>query len=331
MADEELDAEKLQAAAKFVEESPLCVKTPLIKDAGIFFPTLPTLQSVRTLSLKLENMQVTGSFKVRGVSNQLQHLPASVTSGETKLITMSAGNYGKAFAYATARLGLQGLVIMPETAPANRVTVIQDLGAKVERCPTSELEPTVTRYVKEQGMLYLHSFDDFNLVAGHGSLGIEILADLSPEKPDIVLVCCGGGGLVAGTAAAIKFCGAPNCRVYAVEPVGACTMYDSFKMGCPASNSNVKTLAAGLAPPYAGKITYRLCKQFVEEILLVTDEEIVAAVAALYNAGLKVEPSGAAAFAALMAGKVPDFEGKNVVVVLTGGNVTPEELCQLLK
>ncbi|XP_014674577.1 PREDICTED: serine racemase-like [Priapulus caudatus] len=143
---------------------------------------------------------------------------------------------------------------------------------------------------------------------------------------DIIVCAVGGGGILAGLAAAIKLSGHTSCRLYGVEPTGSQTMYQSFQHGCPVAMP-VKTIASGLAPPFAGQHTFLHCRQFVDDIVLVADEEIISAMWKLYDGGLKVEPSGAAALAAVLTGKIPDVSGKNVVVVVSGGNVTPEELC----
>lgn len=299
-------------------------KTPLLSGAEHLFNINTSIK----LHLKLENTQVTGSFKVRGVINQFRHVPSGYGTDEHQLVSMSAGNYGKAFAYMASKIGLKGTILMPDTAPDNREVLIKSYGIAVERLPTMNLMTGINRHCKEDGMLFLHSFDDVNLIAGHGTIGLEILEAI-PE-PDIILVSCGGGGLLAGTASAIKLSGHKNCRIYGVEPEGSCTMYESFKAGKPVGRP-VHSVAAGLSPPFAGAICYKQCKQYVDDILLVLDSEILASVMTLYNAGLVVEPSGAAAFAALQHGKVPDVNDKTVVVVITGGNMSPEELLQYSK
>ncbi|XP_077987244.1 serine racemase-like isoform X4 [Glandiceps talaboti] len=314
--------EELKLAYEVVKESPLCIHTPMLHQVQDKFGFDPSID----LHLKLENMQITGSFKPRGIIYQLKSVPEKAVTGEQTLVTMSAGNYGKAFAYLTNLQKLKALVLMPITAPDNRQTVIQGYGAAVLRCDTMELQPTVDRLVAEEAMHYMHSFDDARLLAGHGSLGFEILEDL--DDPDIVIVCCGGGGLLGGTAAAIKLSGRSSTRIYGVEPEGASAMYRSRKSGHPVKEENVKTIAAGLAPPYAGPNCFRHNMEFVDDMVLVSDDDIIKAVKTLYGAGLVVEPSGAAAFAALQNNKIPDVEGKKVVVVLTGGNVTPQELCK---
>ncbi|KAG7276369.1 hypothetical protein CRUP_014401 [Coryphaenoides rupestris] len=191
---------------------------------------------------------------------------------------MSAGNYGKAFAYASKHYGSKG----------------KSFGVEVERVPASCLTDVVNRCVQNDHMTFLHPYDDLDLIAGHASLGLEVL-EAVPE-PDVVVVCCGGGGLLAGVAAAVRLSGSSRTRIYGVEPEG-------------------------------GTLPYQLCRRHVDQIVLVSDEEIKAAVSALYRSGLVVEPSGAAAFAAVSAGdRIPDMAGKNVVCILSGGNMGKDEL-----
>ncbi|TWW64536.1 putative serine racemase [Takifugu flavidus] len=235
----------------------------------------------------------------------------------------TAGNYGKSFAYAVKLYGEKGKVVMPETAPVSRSVLIQSFGVEVERVPTSSLMDVVNRCVQEDNMTFLHSYDDLDLIAGHASLGLEVL-EVMPE-PDVVVVCCGGGGLLAGVAAAIKLSGCDKTRIYGVEPEGACTMYKSFIEEKPVGMDS-KSVASGLAPPSAGALPFKLCQRYVESIILLSDEEIKSAVPILYKAGLVVEPSGCAAFAAIVGKKIPDLEGKKVVCILSGGNIGKDEL-----
>lgn len=158
--------------------------------------------------------------------------------------------------------------------------------------------------------------------------GFEILEDCI--HADVIVVPCGGGGLLAGIATAVKLSGS-SCRIYGVEPEAAPTMFESFRIGCPVGMDITHTVATGLCPPRAGTNTFRHCQQFVEGIFLVSDSQIIDTMWKLYNAGLLVEPSGAAALAALLYGKIPDVAGKTVVVVISGSNVTPEELVKLQK
>ncbi|XP_052411242.1 phenylserine dehydratase [Carassius gibelio] len=307
--------EMLREACVSVRCSPLdVINTPMIPWSQT---TLP-LNNPCNIHIKLENMQRTGSFKIRGVANQFAR---RLKGGY--FVTMSAGNYGKSFAYACKHYGAKGKVVMPETAPTSRSVLIQSLGVEVERAPTPRLMDAVNRSIREHSMTFLHSFDDPDLITGHASLGFEIL-EVVPS-PDVVVVCCGGGGLLAGVAAAIKLSGCDHTKIYGVEPEGACTMYKSFIEKKPVG-MDAKSIASGLAPPFAGSLPYELCQKYVENIVLVTDEEIRSAVSTLYRAGLVVEPSGAAAFAAVTNDRIPDTNGKNVVVILSGGNIEKDEL-----
>lgn len=311
----------IKEAIALQNESEHVVRTPMLKQVQDVFEVDKSI----ALNLKLENMQVTGSFKTRGFITMMNNLPEGYGTNEKKLLTMSAGNAGKAFAFLTSKMGLKGKVLMPETAPINRVYLIQSYGVEVERMPSTKLHAGVEKCEKEENMLYLHSFDDIKLIQGHASAGMEILEDV--PDPDVIVVCCGGGGLVSGIAAAVKLSGHLDCRIYGVEPEGSRTMFESYKAGKPVG-MEVKSVAAGLSPPYSGPNTYRHCKKYVKDILLVSDTEILQGMFQLQKHGLMVEPSGAAAFAALYHGKVPDVKGKKVVVVITGGNVTPEELVE---
>uniref|UniRef100_A0A3B5B834 L-serine deaminase n=1 Tax=Stegastes partitus TaxID=144197 RepID=A0A3B5B834_9TELE len=315
MAEVSADAvtlDLLREARETVRSSPLgVINTPVIAWCQT---TLPLSISCN-IHIKLENMQRT-SFKIRGVANQFARRPSG-----GHFVTMSAGNYGKSFAYASKHYGSKGKVVMPETAPESRSILIQSFGVEVERVPTSCLMNVVNRCVQEDNMTFLHSYDDLDLIAGH-ALGMELL-EVVPE-PDVVVVCCGGGGLLAGVAAAIKLSGCDDTRIYGVEPEGACTMYKSFIEKKPVG-MDAKSIASGLAPPFA-RLPFELCRRYVEEIVLVSDEEIKAAVSTLYRSGLVVEPSGSAAFAAVVNNKIPRLEGKNVVCILSGGNIGKDEL-----
>uniref|UniRef100_A0A3Q3JB36 L-serine deaminase n=1 Tax=Monopterus albus TaxID=43700 RepID=A0A3Q3JB36_MONAL len=303
----------LREAMETVRSSPLgIINTPLIPWCQT---TLP-LSIDCNIFLKLENMQRT-SFKIRGVANQFTKRPKGL-----HFVTMSAGNYGKSFAYALKHYESKGKVVMPETAPVSRANLLQSFGVEVERVPTSSLMNVVTRCVQEDKMIFLHSYDDLDLIAGHASLGMEVLEVNS--DPDVVVVCCGGGGLLAGVAAAIKLSGCAKTRIYGVEPEGACTMYKSFIEKKPVG-MDAKSIASGLAPPFA-RLPYELCQRYVEAIVLVSDQEIKAAVSTLYKSGLVVEASGSAAFAAIVNNKIPELEGKNVVCIISGGNIGKDEL-----
>jgi threonine dehydratase len=306
----------------------------LTKSEQVFRTPLVRLPSKRLgipenveLYAKMENMQNTGSFKVRGFVNMLEKAPKELHSGEIVPITMSAGNFARAFAQVLSAVNIKGKVLMPDAAPKNRRAKIESFGMEVELHHVSKLQPTIDSYVSKGGMLYLHPFDDLNLIAGHGSAGLEMLEDLS--NIDIVVVCCGGGGLLAGVAAAVKQSGGELTKVIGVEPEGAPTMYLSMQEGHPVVKNSVRSVAAGLCPPFAGEIAYRHVVKFVDDIVLVSDEQILHAAKSLFSIGILVEPSGAAALAAVQSSKIESIDNKRIVVTLSGSNITPEEVAQL--
>jgi len=273
------------------------------------------------VSLKLENFQTMGSFKIRGIVNMMHQAPDN-----RALVTLSAGNYGRSFSYIAQKKGKSGVVVMPETVPKDRIAFIEGCGMKVELAPTSELQARVNEWVKK-GYLFTHPFDNLPTIAGYGSIGLEILEDL-PDV-DIVVVCVGGGGLLSGILTAIAETTKnrrKQVRVIGVEPEGANSMYLSLQQG-KAVKIQPKTIAHGLAPPYAGTITYEHVKKYDGSIVLVSDEEIKEAVKILYNDyKIVCETSGAAGFAALLSGKIGDVAGKNVACVISGGNIGIQEL-----
>jgi len=208
------------------------------------------------------------------------------------------------------------------------------MGVAVERMPSAQLKAGVQR-CEEEGDIFLHPFDDRHLIAGYGSLGKEILEDV-PDV-DFVLICCGGGGLLAGTALALSKLAKSSVRIFGVEPVNACGMYKSLQAKTAVQCPEAKSIAGGLAPPFAGENAYQHISTFVEDILLVTDEELRETVGLAFKRGLVVEPSGAAALAAFLTGKLEqsvgrkELCGKKIVAVITGSNVSPAELADLLQ
>jgi len=313
--------EMLQAC-DIVFRSKDCVKTPMLKDVQMLqFKVGKAIDS--NVHLKLENMQITGSFKIRGVTNQMVQLEET---NHTKVVTMSAGNYGKAFSYACKQHDLKGVVAMPTTAPVSRELVIKENGCKVVRVASHLLMEKMKEFEAE-GFRFLHPFDDKHLIAGYSSVGKEITDELIP---DVVVVCCGGGGLLSGVAAFIK--SHPECehtRIYGVEPETANSMQRSLNEGRAAQLPQANSIAAGLAPPFAGQNCYRHVTKFVDGIITVTNKQICQATRHLCERGIFAEASGSAAFAAVMFDKIPDVANKCVVVMVTGGNASPTELVEV--
>lgn len=279
------------------------------------------------LRFKAEMLQKTGSFKPRGMLNCLQQLDAGEKS--RGVVTMSAGNAAQALAFAAARLGIAATVVMPQQAARSKAAATEGYGARVLlHGGMHDLLPKVQQLQREEGLTFVHPFDDLRVIAGQGTLGLELLEDGPP--PDLVLVPVGGGGLLAGVAAALKQ-KRPATRVVGVEPEGAAALSRSLASGKAERLAQVNTIADGLAAPFAGAHCLRHAQAFVDEIVLVRDEEIAAALRLiLERCKLLAEPAAAAGFAALLYGKVQVDPGAEVICVLSGGNVDRALLRSLL-
>ncbi|XP_065066648.1 probable serine racemase [Rhopilema esculentum] len=319
-------------ARDLIYDKGLVHKTPVIDGRYLLGPgTKNIMQLVRGFEMKCENMQCSGSFKMRGASYQFSQIE---DISEECLITISAGNYGTSFATLAKELGVaqQAYVYMPKTVPLTRKQRIEAFGVSVNcNYPQESLMDGISekqRLLRKSGMNsnFLHPFDDINVIIGHGSAGLELLEQV-PDA-DIVLVCCGGGGFLAGVTAAIRLSGNKKTKVYGVEHTISCTMFDSLhsnKIAHMMENPS-KTICHGISAPFTGQIPFKIFRALGDGVIKITEEEALGAVKLLYKVGLVVEPSGAAAVAAVLSNKVPDIEGKKVVAFITGGNVTPEEL-----
>jgi threonine dehydratase len=271
------------------------------------------------LHLKAEVFQKIGSFKLRGVLNKFHNL----TEEEKKQggITISAGNHAQSLAYAASQLGIQSVVVMPQYAAKNKIKATKSYGAEViMHGSSSGLMDRCRELMDERGLTLVHPFDDPFIIAGQGTIGLEILEDLT-GVPDVVVVPVGGGGLISGIAAAVKLKN-PSIKVIGVEPNGANAMYQSLQMNSVISLSKIETIADGLAAPFAGKYTLAHVKKYVDDIVLVSDEEILEGLRTLLIQGkILTEPAGAAGFAALLTKKITVPQDSQVICVLSGGNI----------
>jgi threonine dehydratase len=275
--------------------------------------------------LKLELFQKTGSFKPRGVLNRLASL--SEAERQRGLITLSAGNHAQAVAWAARQYGVRATVVMPTRATAAKVEATRGYGGDVLQTD-GDLLATALEVQRERNLTLVHPFDCPFVIAGQGTLGLEV-AEQVPDL-DTVIVGVGGGGLISGVAAAIKAV-RPNARVIGVEPVGAAGMTESLRRGEPARLDRLDTIADGLAAPFAGRLNYLHVRELVDEMVLVTDEEIIAAIPLLMQrCKIVPEPAGAAAVAALLSGKFTPPPGSTTVAVISGGNIDQGKLKQLL-
>jgi threonine dehydratase len=277
--------------------------------------------------LKADHLQKTGSFKARGMTNRILTLdPEARARGA---ITLSAGNAGQAYAWAGSSAGVPVTVVMPEGAVRTKVDACLGYGARVvlHGAHVGETFAEMERLRDAEGLTFVHPFDDPEVIAGHGSLGLELIEDV-PEI-DVLVVGVGGGGLISGVAAAVKG-RRPACRVYGVEPERSNAMSLALERNEIVS-IDPTSVADGLGAPFAGRWTLAMCSLLLDGIVLIDDPTILAGV----HFGLErlkqvLEPAGAAALAAVLTGRIPIRDGERVAVVLSGGNVEIERLGELL-
>ena len=241
------------------------------------------------------------------------------------IVTMSAGNHAAAVAYAARSFGAKVIVAMPETAPATKVAATRAYGAEIRFAPDTTMLMPIVDKLREAGFRFVHPWDD--VVPGTGTIGLEILDDL-PDA-DLVVVPVGGGGLIAGIATAIR-ARRPGARVVGIQPEGAAAMRRSLAAGKPIRLERVDTIADGCTAPSVGVLALEIVQRLVDDVVLVSDEQIARGMRFLFDrARLVVEPAGAAGVAALLEGLVRVRPGERVVAILSGGNVDLDRMAQL--
>jgi len=293
--------------------------TPLLSAS-----TLGDRAGVR-LHLKCENLQKTGSFKPRGALNKVLSLSRAERS--RGLITVSAGNHAQAVAWAARQVGVPCAVVMPVDAPRSKLDAVKGYGAEVMlHGDRATLFDKLHEECRARGATFVHPFDDPVVLAGAGTVGLEIMEQM-PES-QAVIVPVGGGGLLSGVACAVKAL-SPMTRVIAVELEAGPGLKPALDAGKPVTVTRPSnTLADGMTPPFVGAIPLEVARRFVDEIVNVSEEEIIAAMELLITrAKLYVEGSGAAASAALLSGRVRLPEGARTVAVVSGGNVDLARAC----
>ncbi|MEV6847396.1 threonine/serine dehydratase [Actinoplanes sp. NPDC051411] len=281
----------------------------------------PVLQVSDSTWFKLEYTQHTGSFKTRGMLNQILSAPALPAAG---IVTASGGNAGLAAAYAARELGVPAEIYLPLTAPPVKVAKLGKLGARVVQAGNeyAEAASAASVHAAETGALYCHAYDDPAMVAGNGTLGLELLEQI-PGGFDTVLVAVGGGGLIAGVIAALS----PEVRVVSVEPSTSACLHAALRSGAPVDVPVSGVAADSLGARRAGQIAYDLASSFEVPALLVDDDAIVDARRRLWDDyRIAVEHGTAAAYAALTSGVYRPTPGERVVVLLCGANTDPSDL-----
>lgn len=277
----------------------------------------PALNPDADIYLKTENLQITGSFKVRGAYYKISQLTdAEKAAG---VVASSAGNHAQGVALAASKAGISSTICIPDVAPISKVEATKRYGAKVELV-AGVYDDAYKRAVElqQEGRTLIHPFDDVDVIAGQGSIGLELLDQL-PDL-DAVIVPIGGGGLISGVAFAIKSLN-PKCKVYGVQASGAPSMRNSINHHQIETLEEVSTIADGIAVKQPGKLTYELCEKYVDDICTVTDDEVSTAILALIERQKMIaEGAGAVAVAAAMFNKF-DIKGKKVACLVSGGNI----------
>lgn len=280
------------------------------------------------LYLKPENLQITGSFKVRGAGYKIAML--SEEEKAKGVIACSAGNHAQGVALAASKCGIKSLICLPDSAPISKVEATKAYGAEVnlvKGCYDDAYNEAL-RLRDEMGYTFVHPFDDENVIAGQGTVGLEIIQNL--DNIDAIIVPVGGGGLLSGIAFAAKSI-RPSVKVYGVQAAGASSMFNSIRDKKIECLDKVSTIADGIAVKQPGENTFKYVNQYVDDIVLVTDDEISSAILALIEKQKMIaEGAGAAAVAAAMLDKVP-VKGKNVVSVVSGGNIDVTSLSRVIK
>ncbi|MDD6062390.1 MAG: threonine ammonia-lyase [Oscillospiraceae bacterium] len=279
------------------------------------------------LYLKPENLQITGSFKVRGSAYKIAML--SDEEKERGVVACSAGNHAQGVALAATKNGIHSLICLPDTAPISKVEATKGYGAEV--CLVAGCYDDAYQKALElrdsQGYTFVHPFDDENVIAGQGTIALEILNDL--DNIDAIVVPIGGGGLISGIAYTVKQI-RPSIKVYGVQVNGAPSMYNSIKNNQIECLPSVQTIADGIAVKQPGENTFKLISEYVDDIVLVSDDEVSSAILALIEKQKMIaEGAGATAVAAVLAKKLP-VEGKRVVCLVSGGNIDVTSLSRVI-
>ena len=297
----------------------------VVRHTRIIGPT--KLSSETQVYLKPENLQHTGAFKLRGAYYKISQLTPE--EKERGVIACSAGNHAQGVAYGATRNGIKSLICLPAGAPISKIEATKRLGAEVCLVPGvyDDAYERAVQLQQEKGYVMIHPFDDVKVIAGQGTIGLEILE----EMPDVeaIVVPIGGGGLIAGIAFAVKSL-KPNVKVYGVQAAGAPSMAESVSKGERIHLDSVSTVADGISVKEPGVNTFEMCQRYVDEIVTVSEDEIAAAILALIEQQKLVsEGAGAVSVAAVMFDKLP-IKGKKTVCVVSGGNIDVTSLSRVI-
>lgn len=300
----------------------------VLKKVARSTPVISAPKIGENVSIKAENLQLTGSFKLRGAYYKI----SSLTSEEKVkgVIACSAGNHAQGVALSATKNGIKSTICIPAGAPLSKVEATRGYGGDVVLVPGvyDDAYAKAVELTEKNGYTFVHPFNDEKVIAGQGTIGLEILE----QEPDVeaVFVPIGGGGLISGVACAIKSV-KPECKVYGVQAAGAPSMFDSINKGEIIELANVSTIADGIAVKKPGDLTFEMCQKYVDGIVTVTEDEIATAILALMEMQKTVsEGAGATSVAAVMFDKVPEVKGKNIVCIVSGGNIDVSILSRVI-
>lgn len=299
----------------------------VLKEAATVTPVIKADKIGENIYLKSENFQLTGSFKLRGAFYKI----ASLTPEEAEkgVIACSAGNHAQGVALSATRKGIKSVICMPAGAPISKVEATKAYGGEVVLVPGvyDDAAKRAVELMEEKGYTFVHPFNDERVIAGQGTIGLEIIQQL-PDV-EVVYVPIGGGGLISGVSYAIKAL-KPDCKVIGVQAAGAPSMYESRKQGEPIELEKVSTIADGIAVKRPGDLTFEMCQKYVDEIVTVTEDEIATAILTLMEKQKTVaEGAGATALAAAMFDKA-NLKGKKSVCIVSGGNIDVNILSRVI-
>ena len=299
-----------------------------LKEVARSTPVISAPKIGENVSIKAENLQLTGSFKLRGAYYKISSLtPEEKAKG---VIACSAGNHAQGVALSATKNGIKSTICIPAGAPLSKVEATRGYGGDVVLVPGvyDDAYAKAVELTEKNGYTFVHPFNDEKVIAGQGTIGLEILE----QEPDVeaVFVPIGGGGLISGVACAIKSV-KPECKVYGVQAAGAPSMFDSINKGEIIELANVSTIADGIAVKKPGDLTFEMCQKYVDGIVTVTEDEIATAILALMEMQKTVsEGAGATSVAAVMFDKVPEVKGKNIVCIVSGGNIDVSILSRVI-
>ena len=287
----------------------------------------PHFSGKNQVYFKTENLQVTGSFKLRGAYFKISKLTDEEKAAG--IVACSAGNHAQGVALAAKRMGIKATICMPDGAPISKVQATKSYGAEVAlvKGAYDDAYQYACKLQEEEHATFIHPFDDPDVIAGQGTIGLEILDQL--KDVDAIVVPVGGGGLISGVAYAAKSL-KPDIKIYGVQAKEAASMADSLKYDEQVTLNTVNTFADGIAVKHPGDLTFELIKNYVDDVVTVTEDEIAVAILALIEKQkLIAEGAGAVSLAAVMADKIP-VEGKNVVCLVSGGNIDVNILSRVI-